>query len=386
MRRFTSLIALLPLTLAVSAPAAGEGPTTRPMLEQLNRETRALYAQVQTGLFRVQLPQPKWLNAYAMAPISKWDKKLDPEVRKRLEEARVPLGMEYPAESQARPTVDEVTALGQSIYVAVRQQPSPDSPDAVLGGKLELDRKTDPRFIPNNIGLLLDEKGRLLVPLYVEREAVGDKPVPVAGPDGVVVDARFVGCDRQTNLTLLEIQKPAGKPVRVGKWRPATGSLVLCLSPVDASGRLSLWTDGAQLNGVIVNTEGEISGIARGGQFLAAPACRLIADHLTRFGAVKRATLGITVSEVREEDSPRPRPLALPGRHVTVQVDDVIAGSVADKAGIKPGDLLLSMAGEPVTDLPSFAAAIAARDGQTDLQVLRGDKVLSVSAYLCQQK
>jgi S1-C subfamily serine protease len=281
---------------------------------------------------------------------------------------------------------NDATTLGQSTYMAVRQQPSADSPDAVLGGKLELDRKTDPRFIPNNIGLLLDEQGRLLVPLYVEREAVGDKPVPVAGPDGVVVDARFVGCDRQTNLTLLEIQKPAGRPVRVGKLRPATGSLVLCLCPADASGRLSLWTEGAQLNGVIVNTEGEISGIARGGQFLAAPACRLIADHLTRFGAVKRATLGITVSEVREDDSPRPRPLVFRGSHAAVRVDDVIPGSVADKAGIKPGDLLLSMGAEPVTDLPSFAAAIAARDGQTDFQVLRGDNVTTLSAYLQQQK
>jgi hypothetical protein len=385
MRRFLPLIALLPLTLPAVLLKAEQGPTTRSMLEQLNRETRTLYTQVQTGLFRVQLPQPKWINAYAMAPISKWDKRLDPEVRKRLQDARGPLGMEIPAGSQGRPTVDDATTLGQSTYVAVRPQPVQDS-DAVLGGRLELDRETDPSFAPNNVGLLLDEKGHLLVPLYVEREAVGDKPVPVAGPDGTVVDAKFIGSDRQTNLTLLEIQKISGKAVRLGKARPASGSLVLCLSTADGSGRLSLWTDGAQSNGVIVNTDAQVCGIARSGQFLAAPACELIAEHLARFGAVKRATLGITVSEIRDEDSPRPKPPAPDGRRPAIRVDDVIPGSVADKAGIKPGDLLISMAGEPVTDLPTFAAAIAARDGQTDLQLLRGDKVLTLSAYLQQQK
>jgi S1-C subfamily serine protease len=270
--------------------------------------------------------------------------------------------------------------------VAVRQQPAADSPDAVLGGKLELDRKTDPSFAPNNVGLLLDEQGHLLVPLYVEREAVGDKPVPVAGPDGAVIDAKFIGSDRQTNLTLLEIQKISGKPVHLAKSRPASGSLVLCLSTADGSGRLSLWTDGAPSNGVIVNTDAQVCGIARSGQFLAAPACELISEHLARFGAVKRATLGITVSEVRDDDSPRPNATAPAGRQPAVRVDDVIPGSVADKAGIKPGDLLLSLAGEPVTDLPTFAAAIAARDGPTDLQLLRGDKLLTVSAFLQQQK
>lgn len=376
---------MLPLALPALSGGAEQGPTTRSMLEQLNRETRTLYTQVQTGLFRVQLPQPRWINAYAMAPINKWEKKLDPEVRKRLEDARGPLGIEMPADSQARPTIDDATTLGQSTYVAVRQQPAPDSSD-VLGGKLELDRKTDPSFAPNNVGLLLDEQGHLLVPLYVEREAVGDKPVSVAGPDGAVVDAKFIGSDRQTNLTLLEIQKLSGKPVRLGKSRPASGSLVLCLSIGDGSARLSLWTNGAQSNGIIVNTDAQVCGIARSGQFLAAPACELIAEHLARYGAVKRATLGITVSEIRDDDSPRLRASVSEGRRPAVRVDDVIPGSVADKAGVKPGDVLLSMAGEPVTDLPTFAAAIAARDGQTDLQLLRGDKIFTVSAYLQQQK
>lgn len=369
------------VVMATACVARAQTPaTTRPALEQLNRETRALYAQVQTGVYRVELPAPRWLNAYAMAPISKWDRKLDPEVRKQLADARISIDVN-PSNVLAHPEPSEETTVGQSKYVAPRPPPVDDTSDPVLGAKLELDRKSDPGFSPNNVALLLDETGHLLVPLCVEREAIGDKSIPVAGPDGVVARARYLGSDRQTNLTLLEVEKPAGKPVRLGKSRPEFGSLVLCLSPGDGSGRLSLWTDGAQQNGVVVNTGGEVCGIARYGQFLSAPSCRLIAEHLMRFGAVKRATLGITVSEVRQDDSPRRQEDGATHR-MAVRVDEVIAGSIGDQCGLKSGDLIVSFAGERVTDLPTFAAAIASRDGETELKILRDGKPVLIRASL----
>lgn len=379
----STLLAILTLVLlaGTSALPAQSGPTTRPNLEELNRETKALYAQVQTGVYRVELPEPRWLNAYAMAPIDKWDRQLDPEVRRRLPEARVSLDATAPSPVGPHPDFSDATTVGHSKYITVRPPPPGESPDAVLGAALALDRKPAANFSPNNVALLLDDQGHLLVPLYLEREAIGERPVLVAGPDGAVVKARFVGSDRQTNLTLLEVDKPAGKPVRMGKSRPESGSLVLCLSTADGSGRLSLWTDGAQQNGIIVGTDAQVRGIARYGQFLTAPDCRLIAEHLIHFGAVKRATLGITVSEIRQDD-PLRRQEPVVGTRTAVRVDEVIAGSVADQAGIKPGDLILSMAGDPVTDLPTFAAAIAAGDGDTPLQILRAGKLITVHASL----
>jgi hypothetical protein len=315
-----------------------------------------------------------------MAPINKWDQKLDPEVRRQLAEARVSIDVN-PTNALAHPEPSNETVVGQSKYVAPRPPPVDDASDPVLGARLELDRKVDPSFSPNNIALLLDDKGHLMVPLYVEREAIADKPVPVAGPDGVVAKARYLGSDRQTNLTLLEVERPAGRPVRLGKNRPEFGSLVLCLSPADGSARLSLWTDGAQQNGVVINTGGEVCGIARYGQFLTVPSCRLIAEHLIHFGAVKRATLGITVTEIRQDDT-QTRTDDAPRNRTAVRVDEVIPRSVADQCGLKPGDLIISLAGEQVTDLLTFAAAIAARDGDTDLKILRGDKVLAIQASL----
>ena len=60
-------------------------------------------------------------------------------------------------------------------------------------------------------------------------------------------------------------------------------------------------------------------------------------------------------------------------------------GSAAEKVGLEAGDVLLALAGESVNDIPTFAAAIAARSGPTELQVLRGTDVLKVTVDL-QQK
>src|SRR5829696_7910361 len=69
------------------SPAAG----TRPLLEQLTRETQALYGGVQRGVLRVQLPPPRWLDEGAGReasvdqdnPLNKY-KGLDPKVREQL--------------------------------------------------------------------------------------------------------------------------------------------------------------------------------------------------------------------------------------------------------------------------------------------------------------
>ncbi len=65
-----------------------------------------------------------------------------------------------------------------------------------------------------------------------------------------------------------------------------------------------------------------------------------------------------------------------------MHIERVIRGSSAERAGLRAGDLLLSLAGEAVGDIPSLAAAIANRSGETELQVLRNGTVLDVSAEL----
>src|SRR5690242_8656995 len=132
-------LAMVLVLIATACVARAQAPpTTRPALDQLNRETQALYAQVQTGVYRVELPAPRWLNAYAMAPINKWDQKLDPEVRRQLAEAHVSIDVN-PSNLLAHPEPSDETTVGQSKYVAPRPPPVDDNSDPVLGARLELD-------------------------------------------------------------------------------------------------------------------------------------------------------------------------------------------------------------------------------------------------------
>ena len=415
-------LAMAPGALA-QAPTAG--PTSRPVLEELNRETEGLYKEASASLVRVQLPRPHWMNDYAMAPMNRWDK-LDPQVRKRLEQQSANLAQQnsanggfrlamrpatatppnaggtagpvtpphLPTQGHALPATSpavNLNAPGTIVFVPAQVQNNSEAQDAqlqqrdaVLGARLSSDVSAT-TFTPNNIGVLLDDAGHVLVPLYIERETVGQAPVKVALSDGRVLDAKFVGSDRQTNLTLLEVEHSGGTPIKLTAHKPIDGSLVVTISPTDGAGRLGLWSGGKHEYGIIITLDGGMAGIARYGQFLSGSACHLIAEQLIRYGSVKRATLGVIISEIRQDDPLRGQ-LPVLGTRTAMRIDEVIPGSIAEKAGLKAGDLLLALAGEAVSDIPSFAAAIAARSGATELQVLRGSAVLKLNVVLAPQK
>ena len=383
----------------------------RPLLDQLNRETRELYEQVRQGVVRVQLPSPRWMNDVNVVSrerlLNKYQN-LDPKVRRQIEErdastikakSRGPVGeplaerTDGGSDAATTPSTGPVVTdapitHGKGTYIVVpppqvQQQQDTAPRDPIAGGKMELEAKAEggpATFTPNNVGLILPG-GFIMVPLYVEREACEEVPLRVAAHDGQVVDATFVGSDRQTNLTILKTEQTLGEPVRVAKEKPEEGSLVMMIAPQDGSGRLGLWTGGAQDFSIVFTSSGELAGVARYGQFLTGPACRLIADQIMRHGSVKRATLGVIISEIREDDPLRQQVPVL-GRRTAMRIDQVMPDSAADRAGLKPGDLLLALAGDDVTDIPSFAAAIAARAGETELQVLRGEEIISVKVDL----
>ncbi len=373
------------------------GPATRPVLDQLNREVQSLYRESQNGLVRLQLPAPRWLNDYALAPINKWQN-IDPEVRQKLEQAQQQAYMQSRGYSNSsannsdggttRPAND---APNQGTIIIVRppldigQQQAQQQRDNVIGGRLQMDARPGAEFAPNNLGLLLDDRGYVLIPIYIERETCAEQPVRCSQPNGQITTAKFIGSDRQTNLSVVQIDHPAGAAMHFGANRPDVGSIILYLSPVDGSGRLGIWNGGAQDYGVIVTTDGQIAGIARYGQFLSGTACRLIGEQIIHFGAVKRATLGVIIREIPLGDAMRRQIPAL-GARTAMHVDEVVAGSAADRAGLKPGDVLLALAGEAVQDVPSLAAAIASRSGQTELQVVRGEQILTITVDLQQQK
>lgn len=114
---------------------------------------------------------------------------------------------------------------------------------------------------------------------------------------------------------------------------------------------------------------------------MSGPACELIADQIIRTGAVHRATLGVIITQIDRDDPIRVVEPLLADRPA-VRVDQVMARSAADRAGLKEGDIVLSLGREDVTDIPALAAAVAARSGPTNLRVLRSGKGLDLSVDL----
>jgi S1-C subfamily serine protease len=135
--------------------------------------------------------------------------------------------------------------------------------------------------------------------------------------------------------------------------------------------------------GALVNGDGEVVGIntalAGIGLGLAVPidaATRAIVAALMAEGRVRRAYLGIA-------GGPRPLPPrahAALGPRAAVEIVEVVADSPADRAGLRAEDLIVSLAGEPVTDVMDVQRLMGAELIGKPLEavVLRGERTLKL--------
>ena len=110
------------------------------------------------------------------------------------------------------------------------------------------------------------------------------------------------------------------------------------LNPGNSGGAL------ADANSRVVGINTAVAGVGVG---LAVPVndtTRRIISALMRDGRVRRAYLGLI-------SVPAPLPVALQerfGRPSGLRVAEVVPGGPADRAGLRPGDLLITVAGRPV--------------------------------------
>jgi S1-C subfamily serine protease len=146
--------------------------------------------------------------------------------------------------------------------------------------------------------------------------------------------------------------------------------MMLMMSLTRRQVRLGLWTGGQDDNVIAITREGRVGAIVRHGRPLYPTTFGPIIEQLLTTGVVRRAQLGVQIMAVRPDDPQRVQSKEL-GARPAARVLDVLAESTAGKAGLKPGDLILSLAGEAVEDIPTFAAALANKNGPTELLVLR---------------
>ncbi len=134
--------------------------------------------------------------------------------------------------------------------------------------------------------------------------------------------------------------------------------------------------------GPLVNLRGEIIGVnTRGNGFggdmaFASPSdvVKDVVEQLIDFGEVRRSFLGLRFKPIRTTTHDR-----------GVLVNSVIDDSPADRAGIRPGDLIVAVDGNPVMvrhaeDMPEFRRGLSIRPigDQVSLHIERGSKILDL--------
>lgn len=252
-------------------------------------------------------------------------------------------------------------------------------------------------------------------------------------PDHQTFKAEIVGSDPLLDVAVLEITSGmydatvealptvglgSSSQARVGEWVVAIGNPEGFQNTVTA-GVLSaknraipkpngegsyidlLQTDAAvnpgNSGGPLVNTKGEVIGIntlivrrnrqgipLTGLNFaVSIDSVKRILPDLIEKGKVTRAELGVLIQNLTAEISAKFG--VSPGEGVLVA--DVDEDSPAEKAGIKPGDIILAVDGEEVENISQLQEEIMykAVGATVDISLLRGEKELTLQATLVEK-
>ena len=233
-------------------------------------------------------------------------------------------------------------------------------------------------------GVVIAPDGYLLTSAHVVEGAGAG--VAASFPDGRTLEAEVVGSDPLSDLAVIRTaggDLPAAElgdaaELRVGQLVVAIGNplgftgsvtagVVSALGrslPTQARGRLVenvIQTDAAlnpgNSGGALADGLGRVVGIntavAGIGLGLAVPidsATLRIVSALLSDGRVRRAYLGIA-------GGPRPLPPRIArslGREAAIEVVEVVDGSPADRAGVRPEDLIVGVDGEAIAEVSAL--------------------------------
>jgi Do/DeqQ family serine protease len=288
----------------------------------------------------------------------------------------------------------------------------PEEPE----GRQERSRELAPR----GSGVIVSEDGYILTNRHVVE---GVNRIVVALWNNQRFEAKLIGSDEFTDIAVLKIEPgntrlvPAtlgdSDKVRVGDWAIALGNpfglrQTMTVGVVSALGRTPretgasigytefIQTDAAinqgNSGGPLCNIRGEVIGIntailsPTGGSIgigFAIPinTAKFVMEQLIKRGKVVRGWLGVELQDV--EDVPDPAALGLKELRGVI-INDVIAGSPAEKAGLKPKDVILEYNGIPVRNIAHIQSLVGrtAPGTTVPLKILRDGKEMTVNVQI----
>ena len=345
--------------------------------------------------FVVVTLKPGWLD------LDKQSLMPDTQVRESVAEA-------VPAQSSYREAVSRAMPAVVNIYTTkeIRQPQSPLLDDPFLKRFFGERFNDTEKQMSLGSGVVATHDGYILTNNHVVETA---DQIEVAFEDGRKAAAKLVGTDPETDLAVIKIDLPDLPAITFGDVENArVGDVVLAIGNpfgvgqtvtmgiISALGRSQLGiniyenfiqTDAAinpgNSGGALIDTSGNLLGInsaiySRSGGSLgigfAIPVStvKTVMDAIISKGQVIRGWIGVEPRDITPELAEN---LSL-GRQEGVIIAAVLKNGPADKAGVKPGDILVSVEGQTISNMSEMFNLIAKLrpDSKTRIVVLREGK------------
>jgi serine protease Do len=263
-------------------------------------------------------------------------------------------------------------------------------------------------------GFIIDRDGSILTNHHV---VDGAERIVVTLADGRALRAHIVGSDPETDVALIKVDGQQDLPVaplgdsaalRMGEWVCAIGNPLgyehtVTVGVVSYLGRKLfdanldnyIQTDAAitlgNSGGPLINTRGEVIGINAAvssrasniGFAVPISAVSAILPDLRARGRVSRGYIGVVARDI-DADLHQAMHLSV-DRGAIVQ--DVISDSPAERAGIKPYDVVTSFGGRAVSNDADLMRAIASGTpgGTAAVELARDGRALTLTVKLAER-
>src|SRR5215207_2455018 len=247
----------------------------------------------------------------------------------------------------------------------------------------------------------------------------GAKTVQVTTDDGRTLDAKVIGADSKTDVGLLKVTEGGNFPfVKLAKGSPRVGDWVVAIGNpfglggtvtsgiVSARGRdigAGPYDDFLQIDapinkgnsgGPTFNLQGEVVGMNTAiyspsggsvGLAFAVPAATVqtVVDQLQQDGRVSRGYLGVQIQPLTKE--------LAEGFGLSTEKGALVAGAQdgtpAEKAGLKSGDVITAVDGEPVANARELTRKIGSLKpgANAEISYLRDSKERTATIALASQ-